>query len=320
MRTNAFHSWARALGRVAGAAATCAVLAALAACGGSINKPASPGASPIAGPVLNEPKGLEIRQWPVDDATDSIARALAPYESADSPLDARTRDRLRRAGLRVTVVPAADLEAIQQTLRLAGRLDQQSAREFLEWSLIASGPQWNALATFITDRGSLALPSGRFAIFTRAWVAPGEFSQTDAPAKLRLDLMTRHLEEGSERPSFEDLLKPQTRRTLADAGARVEALDLSTELGPDQALILVPEYPDREWTDLARLPNYIESEPEQRLEIEGKPADPTAGPKVPPPPTLAHGLLSNATDRGEPTRKLVLVLVARPPREFRLLR
>jgi hypothetical protein len=320
MRTNAFHSWARALGRVAGAAATCAVLAALAACGGSINKPASPGAGPIAGPVLNEPKGLEIRQWPVDDATDSIARALAPYESADSPLDARTRDRLRRAGLRVTVVPAADLEAIQQTLRLAGRLDQQSAREFLEWSLIASGPQWNALATFITDRGSLALPPGRFAIFTRAWVAPGEFSQTDAPAKLRLDLMTRHLEEGSERPSFEDLLKPQTRRTLADAGARVEALDLSTELGPDQALILVPEYPDREWTDLARLPNYIESEPEQRLEIEGKPADPTAGPKVPPPPTLAHGLLSNATDRGEPTRKLVLVLVARPPREFRLLR
>jgi hypothetical protein len=320
MRTNAFHSWARALGRVAGTAVAFAALAALTACGASTNKPASPGASPIAGPVLNEPKGLEIRQWPVDDATDSIARALAPYESADSPLDARTRDRLRRAGLRVTVVPAADLEAIQQTLRLAGRLDQQSAREFLEWSLIASGPQWNALATFITDRGSLALPSGRFAIFTRAWVAPGEFSQTDAPAKLRLDLMTRHLEEGSERPSFEDLLKPQTRRTLADAGARVEALDLSTELGPDQALILVPEYPDREWTDLARLPNYIESEPEQRLEIEGKPADPTAGPKVPPPPTLAHGLLSNATDRGEPTRKLVLVLVARPPREFRLLR
>jgi hypothetical protein len=320
MRTNAFHSWARALGRVAGTAVAFAALAALAACGASTNKPASPGTSPIAGPVLNEPKGLEIRQWPVDDATDSIARALAPYESADSPLDARTRDRLRRAGLRVTVVPAADLEAIQQTLRLAGRLDQQSAREFLEWSLIASGPQWNALATFITDRGSLALPPGRFAIFTRAWVAPGEFSQTDAPAKLRLDLMTRHLEEGSERPSFEDLLKPQTRRTLADAGARVEALDLSTELGPDQALILVPEYPDREWTDLARLPNYIESEPEQRLEIEGKPADPTAGPKVPPPPTLAHGLLSNATDRGEPTRKLVLVLVARPPREFRLLR
>ncbi|MFN9975411.1 MAG: hypothetical protein ACK58T_36525, partial [Phycisphaerae bacterium] len=86
------------------------------------------------------------------------------------------------------------------------------------------------------------------------------------------------------------------------------------------ALILVPEYPDREWTDLARLPNYIEREPEQRLEIEGKPADPTAGPKVPPTPTLAHGLLSNATDRGEPTRKLVLVLVARPPHEFRLLR
>lgn len=320
MRTNAFHSWARALGRVAGPAATCAVLATLTACGGSTNKSAPPVAGPNASPVLNEPKGLEIRQWPVDDATDSIARALAPYESADSPLDARTRDRLRRAGLRVAVVPAADLEAIQQTLRLAGRLDQQSAREFLEWSLIASGPQWNALATFITDRGSLALPPGRFAIFTRAWVAPGEFSQTDAPAKLRLDLMTRHLEEGSERPSFEDLLKPQTRRTLADAGARVEALDLSTELGPDQALILVPEYPDREWTDLARLPNYIESEPEQRLEIEGKPADPTAGPKVPPPPTLAHGLLSNATDRGEPTRKLVLVLVARPPREFRLLR
>ncbi len=320
MRTNEFHSWACALRHVAGAAATCAVLAALTACGGSTNKPTSPVAGPIVGPVLNEPKGLEIRQWPVDDATDSIARALAPYESAESPLDARTRDRLRRAGLRVTVVPAADLDAIQQTLRLAGRLDQQSAREFLEWSLIASGPQWNALATFITDRGSLALPPGRFAIFTRAWVAPGEFSQSDAPAKLRLDLMTRHLEEGSERPSLEDLLKPQQRRTLADAGARVEALDLSTELGPDQALILVPEYPDREWTDLARLPNYIEREPEQRLEIEGKPADPTAGPKVPPPPTLAHGLLSNATDRGEPTRKLVLVLVARPPHEFRLLR
>lgn len=316
MRRTAFHDNAPAFRRVAEAAFLCASLALLVGCGGT--PPKSVGTP--QGPVLNEPKGLEVRQWPVDDSTDSIARALALYEQNDSPLDTRALDRLRRAGMRAVVVPAAELATIQQTLRLAGRLEQESPREFLEWSLIASGPQWNALATFVTDRGSLALPAGRFAIFTRAWVAPGEFSQTDAPAKLRLDLMTRHLEEGSERPSFEDLLKPQPRRNLADAGARVEALDISTELGPDQALILVPEYPDREWTDLARLPNYIEREPEQRLEIEGKPADPTAGPKVPPPPTLAHGLLSNATDRGEPTRKLVLVLVSRTPREFRLLR
>lgn len=280
--------------------------------------------TPKAGaPILSEapagPQGLEIRQWPVNDATDSVARALAVYESQPSPLDDRTKARLRGAGIRAVAVPIADLDAIQRTLTLAGRLEQQAPREFTEWTPLAAGPPWTGLATFVGDRGLLALHAGRLALFVRAWVAPGEFSQTDTPAKLRLDLMTRHLEDGAERPTFEDLLKPQPRRVLSEAGARVEALDLSTELDSDRALILVPEFPAAEWGDLARLPNYIENDPAERLEIEGKPADPTAGPKVPPTPTLGHGLLSNATEKGEPTRKLVLVLIARTPREFRLL-
>ena len=323
MRITAFQSWARILRRIAGATALgagCVAIAALAACGGSNNKAAPPTAGPISGPSLNEPKGLEIRQWPVNDATDSVARALAVYEGGPSPLDTRTKDRLRRAGLRAVLVPAADLDAIQATLKLAGRLEQQAAREFTEWTVVAAGPAWSGLATFVGDRGSLALHAGRLALFTRAWIAPGEFSQTNAPAKLRLDLMARHLEEGAERPTFEDLLKPQPRRVLSEAGARVESLDMSVELEPEQALVLVPEFPDREWSELARLPNYVEREPEQTLEVQGKPADPTAGPKVPPTPTLGHGLLSNANDRSEASRKLVLVLVARTPREFRLLR
>ncbi|MBY0113186.1 MAG: hypothetical protein K2Y21_10205 [Phycisphaerales bacterium] len=292
------------------------MLALVTGCGGTSKAPAVPVASPLTAAA----QGLEIRQWPVDDATDSIARALSAYESAEGALDDRTRERLRRCGLRSVVVPIADLPGIQQSLKLAGRMEQQEARQFTEWTPVTSGPAWRGLATFTGDRGALALPAGRLALFVRSWIAPGEFSQSETPAKLRLDLMTRHLEDGSERPTFEDLLKPQPRRVLSEAGARIDSLDVSTELGADQALLLVPEYPDREWAELARLPNYIEKEPEQRLEVEGKAVDPTAGPKVPPTPTLAHGLLSDANERGEPKRKLVLVLVARPPREFRLLR
>lgn len=316
MRPIASHDRASDPRRLVAALAACVVLAAIGGCAGTASKPAAP----VASPQANEPKGLEIRQWPVDDATDSVARALAVYEHTPSNLDERTRDRLRRAGVRAVVVPASDLDAIQQTLKLSGRLEQKSAREFTEWTPLAAGPAWSGLATFVGDRGVLALHAGRLAIYTRAWIAPGEFSQTDTPAKLRLDLMTRHLEEGAERPTFEDLLKPQSKRVLSEAGARVESLDVSVELDPEQALLLVPEFPDREWSELARLPNYVEREPETTLEVEGKAADPTAGPKVPATPTLGHGLLSNASERGEPTRKLVLVLVARTPREFRLLR
>ncbi|HEX8878174.1 MAG TPA: hypothetical protein VF777_15620 [Phycisphaerales bacterium] len=315
MRPHAFPS----IRTIARALAVVVAWAGVASAGCASRSSAGDANTPTSSVTTPGVQGLEIRQWPVNDATDSVARALAVYEDQPSPLDDRTRARLRGAGIRAVAVPAADLDAIQRTLTLAGRLEQQAPREFTEWTPLAAGPPWSGLATFVGDRGLLALHAGRLALFVRAWVAPGEFSQTDTPAKLRLDLMTRHLEDGAERPTFEDLLRPQPRRVLAEAGARVEALDLSTELDSDRALILVPEYPAAEWGDLARLPNYIESDPEKTLEIEGKPADRTAGPKVPPTPTLGHGLLSNATEKGEPTRKLVLVLIARTPREFRLL-
>lgn len=281
------------------------------------SKPAEPVQVPIA--EQNTAEGLELRLWPIEDTQGSLARTLAPFERADSPIDPRTIARLRDSGLRAIVVPTTELDSIAAALKIRGQSETQASRDRSEWSIFIASKGWQNYATIRAADGNLVLGGGQLRLIGRAWVAPGPFDQGKAPAVLRVELMGRHLEQKDTASRIEDALRPQLRRPINEDGLPLKSLDASFELARGQSLLLVPEYPGTDWVADARLPNYIEKEPEKTAEeAEANPSTP--GPTPPDLPTLGHALLSDALFGLRPKRRAILVLVPRLPQEFRLFR
>ncbi|MBX3379466.1 MAG: hypothetical protein KF805_05185 [Phycisphaeraceae bacterium] len=265
--------------------------------------------------------GLELRLWPVEDSQGSLARALAPYERPDSPIDGRTLMRLKESGLRALVVPTADLDSLAATLRIRGTVETQASRDRSEWSIFVASKGWQNYATIRSADGNLVLGGGQLLLLGRAWVAPGPFENGKAPAVLRVELMGRHLEQKDTAAKIEDALRPELRRPIEEEGLSLKSLGGSFELTRGQSLLLVPEYPNTDWARDARLPNYIEKEPEKTAEAaENDPYSRGIGPDAPDMPTLGHALLSDALFGLKPKRRAILVLVPRLPNEFRLFR
>jgi len=290
----------------------------LAACS-CASKPKEPVQVPIA--EQNTADGLELRLWPIEDTPGALARTLAPYERPDSPIDARTLRRLKDSGLRALIVPTTDLDAIAASLKIRGKAEIQTSRDRSEWSIFVASKGWQTYATIRSADGNLVLGGGQLRLLGRAWVAPGPFEHGTTPAVLRVEIMGRHIEQKDTNAKIEDALRPQLRRPLDEDGLPLKSLSASFELTRGQSLLLVPEYPDTDWVRDARLPNYIEKEPEKTAEAAEE--DQTAkgtGPIPPDVPTLGHALLSDALFGLKPKRRAVLVLVPRLPQEFRLFR
>ena len=283
------------------------------------SKPKEPVQVPIA--EQNAADGLELRLWPIEDTPGSLARTLAPFESADSPIDPRTRKRLKDSGIRAIVVPTSDLDQIASALKLRGKSETQASRDRSEWSIFVASKGWQTYATIRSADGNLVLGGGQLRLLGRAWVAPGPFANGTTPAILRVELMGRHVEEKETSAKLEDALRPTLRRPLDEDGLALASLSASFELARGQSLLLIPEYPDADWSRDARLPNYIEKEPEKTAEAaEADPNAGAAGPLPPDVPTLGHALLSDALFGLRPKRRAILVLVPRLPSEFRLFR
>lgn len=290
----------------------------LAACS-CATKPKEPEQVPIA--EQNAADGLELRLWPIDDSQNSLARVLAPFERPDSPIDPRTLKRLRESGLRALVVPTTDLDAIAAALKLRGKVETQASRDRSEWGIFVASKGWQTYATIRSADGNLVLGGGQLRLLGRAWVAPGPFENGTTPAVLRVELMGRHVEQKETTARIEDALRPSLRRPLDQDGLALSSLSASFELTRGQSLLIVPEYPDTDWAHDARLPNYIEKEPEKTAEeAEANQTATGTGPVPPDVPTLGHALLSDALFGLAPKRRAILVLVPRLPQEFRLFR
>ncbi|MGH7242596.1 MAG: hypothetical protein ACREJD_04195 [Phycisphaerales bacterium] len=283
------------------------------------SKPKEPVQIPIA--EQNTADGLELRLWPIEDSQNSLARVLAPFERQDSPIDPRTLKRLKDSGLRAIVVPTTDLDAIAAALKIRGQAETQASRDRSEWSIFVASKGWQTYATIRSADGNLVLGGGQLRLLGRAWVAPGPFEHGTTPAVLRVEFMGRHLEQKDSAAKIEDALRPQLRRPLEEDGLPLKSLNASFELTRGQSLLLVPEYPDTDWGRDARLPNYIEKEPEKAAEeADAAQAAQGVGPIAPDVPTLGHALLSDALFGLKPKKRAILVLVPRLPQEFRLFR
>ncbi|MBS0189653.1 MAG: hypothetical protein U0573_09485 [Phycisphaerales bacterium] len=261
--------------------------------------------------------GLELRLWPIDNPPASLARALTGFDQSASPIDRKSFERLSASGLRALVVPASDLDEIASRLHFDGKIEKQSARERSDWSVFVAGKAWSGYVTLRTADGNLALRAGQLRLVGRAWIAPGAMGEDKIPAVLRIELAGRHVESRDSYGKLEEILNPAVQRPGDLQGLALPSLGLSIELQAGQALLLIPEDPDLDWDKAARLPNYIEKEPEKN---EQEAQSQLVGPAIPKTATLGQALLSDALTEFEPRHRAILVLVPRLPAEFRLVK
>ncbi len=298
-----------------------AILAAMAGVPGCASAPKAPPPTPMQPQAAGY--GLELRLWPVDESSASLARVLVNFDQKDSPIDDRTAKRLRDSGLRAVIVPTAQLDAIAAELHFAGKVETQAARDRSQWSVLVAGPSWPGYVTLSSADGNLALRAGQVRLIGRAWIAPGKFDRGKAPAVLRVEIAGRHAEERDSFVRLEDALRPTQRRTPPEEGLPLESLNASIELSDGQSLLLIPEFADVDWAEAARLPNYIEREPEKSIDTaapSGAASSTVVGPAIPKIPSIGHALLTDSLLDLQARKRAILVLVPRVPAEFRLLR
>jgi hypothetical protein len=244
---------------------------------------------------------------------------------------ARTRERLRLAGLRAVVVPRAELENLERALDAQPAGAELSLSQSPRWTPVAVGSPLPEPGVVRVHDGLLSLPGGRLRLLLRCYAAPwGEAADGVVPAALRVDLVPQH--ETTERPrsDFAAALEGPRVRTVEDSGQILTSLAFETLLGPGEVLLIIPELPAAEWR--GTLADGSEAPPDDRAGDAGpipldQPAPPVppdrlefgAGPKPPRPKTVGEWILTDASDLSDASRRLILVIDPILPAEFRLL-
>lgn len=282
------------------------LLAAAAWLGGCQTAPTPIEASAASRP---EPAGMEVSWWIVDDAPASptstpIRELLAPFASRSVPVDWRTLEAWRGCGLRVVTVPLAELDGLRGALHFVGPLQNQWLGEAVRPVEIARGPDITRPTTLTLDNGDIVLSDGDLRLMLRCWAGPSRVTPesgpgANIPAALQLELVPRH-EPAEARSEFHGLALDAPRTPLVFSRLTLEAALLG-----DEAIVLIAERPDVDWSRPA--PEGVE------------PTVPFLGPSIPASLTLGEALLGGAnTVQGRRTRA-ILVLAPSVPRVFRLL-
>jgi hypothetical protein len=293
------------------------LLAFLAGCAGSPDpKPQPPAASPA---VRGADSGVELRWWVVPDDGDVVARALAAYETAATPIDGPGRDAWRANGLRLVSVPVAELAPLQahfqqlrsqvvvNDLRAAGVGDADLSRvaatlppaastsqeqwlgEVPRWTDAVRGPQMGpgtGRGTVIKmDTGPLALGPGRLRLLLRAWSVPTLLAPDHASAGLHVELAPQFEPAVNDAEEHDLGLLPPLQ--LEERGLVLSRLVLSMTLDGSEAILIVAARPNEDWAAVA----------------SGKPAPPRPptsvfGPPDPEGVTLGEAMLTSEAPLG----------------------
>lgn len=288
--------------------APAAVLSACAA----VSTPKSDPASPV---VRESMPGVEVSWWIVDDAPAEgqppLRETLAAVARRSVPVSWETLDAWRAGGIRVLSVPMEELDAVRAKMHIVGPLQSQWLGEASKWTEVASSMAANGSFTVSLDNGPITLRDGRLGLSMRCWTTPdpGPISidpktglAASMPAALTLELVPRYLPQA---PDDSGLQLPGTAAPVSEA-LPFDRLRLSAILRGDEALLILPESPETDWSAIDEAP------PRQTLV-------PHMGPAVPPAPTLGEALL---TDMGAVVgRRARVIVVIQPsvPRRFHIL-
>lgn len=258
-----------------------------------------PAEDAAASPVVYADEGLELRWWVIADRHAELARALAPFASIPVPVDPAILERWERSGLRIVAVPLERLTALRDQLPRIGATNSQWIGQSPSWLDALGGPAITRPTTVVLDSSTIQLQPGQLRLLVRAWLLP-RMTEAGARAALHVELLPQHRALAA-RALDDNLFKTGNRyRTRS-----IDALHLVMNVGPDYALLVVPERPDVSWGDTP---------------AAGEAVDPNnVGPSEPIYPTLGGAMLtSSPTDLGATVNKAVVVLIPRVPERFEL--
>jgi hypothetical protein len=254
--------------------------------------------------------GLEMWWWVVSDEYNSATAVLAPFTERDSPLTPEDRERLRLGGLRVVPVSNAELDAIQARLPIIGSVQRQWLGQIPDWSDMLQGPERQSRTPVDVGDGLMNLEPGRLRMLMRCWIEPGSASSVGWPeAALRVEFVPQHIPFVRGKQATDVPGAPARR--MEDAGLLFTRFAASMALRRGEAVLLVPEAPTADWSAPPR-----------------PPADPTGlgpigpmGPPAVPPQTIGEAMLASPPDPRTGKRvRAIIVLIARAPEKYELIR
>lgn len=328
MRRQTLTPFSAGFSRWAVGVAAAAYLSAMAGCHRNQSAP-PPARPPTASPVVQgESSGLEVWSWLVSDGRDkpvpmftdsasgqpppepnvrivddrpSLEALLSPYLARPLPVSEELRERWRACGFRIVAIPAADLEPLQDRMRLIGQVQRQWMGEMTRWTDVARGPELDEPRHVTLDSGDLTLEAGRVSLSARCWSTPIATADGQTAPALRLELAPQHAPR----------VDPVDRwRAAAGLGASIQSerfARLALEMlltTPGEAYLITADNPDADWGNPESRP------PTPRQE---------SGPMPPRAPTLGELMLSAGANGGRARVRAVVVLVPRIPTRFDLL-
>lgn len=315
-----------------------------------------PAAGVLAAPgVRGSGPGVQILEWVVSDPDGyEIVRALAPYAHSlpDAVQGEAGLDRLRRSGLRVLAVPEKSIPALRAALRPAGPVNDRWLGEASTWSVAVGGVESSTPRRARLYDGEMLLPPGQLRLIARTWAAPTAPGVPSAgvqagaaaiPAVMVAQLRVQNREPRGTSSVFEASRAPEPRFGAEHDGQVFMTLALEVTLERGMALVIVPCAPDIDWDDVPPPAEPRRAAPAPGLnpvgpspDVLAEPTDPgrvafptseevaptvkQAGPRAPTTRTLGELMLEEPTWVSPARHKAVVVLIPRPPTEFRLHR
>ncbi|MEX2217366.1 MAG: hypothetical protein WD749_01285 [Phycisphaerales bacterium] len=219
-------------------------------------RPAPPVESdPLEGPPAPErtPTGEEVPpklRFELRDDRAALEDALRPYLERPVPIPAGVLGRWRASGLRVVAVPPADLARIEGSIRIVGAVHRQWLGEFPQWMDLVGGP-WLPESAVSGEDGVTRFAPGRVRLLGRCWSVPvgGWWVGADggARAALRLEMVPQFQPRLDEGERMAEALRPRAR--VEEQGTLVTRLAAGVVVTGEDALVIVPEAPEVEWSE-----------------------------------------------------------------------
>jgi hypothetical protein len=253
----------------------------------------------------NTPIGPDGRPLPpvritVVDSRPSLETLLGPYLDRPVPIPDDMRERWRRCGFRIVAIPVADLEPLQDRMRITSQVQRQWLGEVPAWTDVVRGPDLEDPRPVALDSGDVVLEPGRTSLRVRCWSTPIATESGELAPALRLQLAPEHA------PRVDQVSRWRAAAGLEESPGAVRFARLAMDLlltTPGEAYVITADAPDADW-----------AHPAAAAEEPG-----TTGPVAPRAPTLGELMLSAPEARGRPRARAVVVLVPRIPSRFDLL-
>ncbi len=282
--------------------------------------------------------GVDIAVWPIDETrlpvalsggtpaqraalarSQSLSEALAPFEANAVPIPPETLRRWREAGMSMMLVPRAQLQTLEASLRIAASVQQQEFAMTPRWSQAFRGPFARGSHSVVLDDGvPTDISQGAFRLLMRCY-------QGDE-GHLRLDLVPQHVARAAAaadaQPGTLTLQAPVSPRGATVEGVVFSSLLLEMQVPAGFALVVFPgtlspvqsaPAPIQSTDAPATQPTTGASEP--ALQMPDAPAfvetQRTLGPEIPESLTLGDVLLTDMLGGGRGSMRAVLIFAPR---------